>query len=190
MNASTWAGAAEPDPVPAGQTRPRRAFRSWVATDGEEMMCPALITVRTPPHRKGTLMPVVVGYIPTPEGRAALAAAEDEARRRATSLVVVHSSRGGADEQAEQVATVQDDLDAIRGRLSGDGVTVDVRDLALGREPVDDLLAVASEVQADVIVIGLRRRSPVGKLILGSNSQHILLTADCPVLAVKATPGH
>jgi nucleotide-binding universal stress UspA family protein len=131
-------------------------------------------------------MPVVVGYIPTPEGRAALAAAADEARRRRTSLVVVHSSRGDAGEDAQQALAVREDLEAMRQQLTGDGLTVDVRDLALDREPVDDLLAVAGEVQADVIVIGLRRRSPVGKLILGSNSQHILLTADCPVLAVKA----
>jgi nucleotide-binding universal stress UspA family protein len=131
-------------------------------------------------------MPVVVGYIPTPEGHAALDAAEDEARRRRISLVVVHSSRGGADEDPEQIHAVRDNLEATRRRLTGEGLTVDIRALALGREPVDDVLAVAAEVQADVIVIGLDRRSPVGKLILGSNSQHILLTADCPVLAVKA----
>lgn len=131
-------------------------------------------------------MPVVVGYIPTPEGRAALTAAEDEARRRHTALVVVHSSRGGADENAHDVLAVRNDLEAIRQRLAGDNIAVDVRDLALGREPVDDLLAVAGEVQADVIVIGLRRRSAVGKLILGSHSQQILLSADCPVLAVKS----
>jgi nucleotide-binding universal stress UspA family protein len=141
---------------------------------------------RQPFSGKANPMPVVVGYIPTPEGRAALIAAQEEARRRRTSLVVVHSSRGGAAEDAEQVLAVRDELEAIKQRLSGDDVQVDVRDLALGREPVDDLLAVAAEVQADILVIGLRRRSPVGKLILGSNSQHILLTADCPVLAVKA----
>ena len=47
-------------------------------------------------------------------------------------------------------------------------------------------MAVADEVDADMIVIGLRRRTPVGKLIMGSNSQSILLDASCPVLAVKA----
>ena len=44
---------------------------------------------------------------------------------------------------------------------------------------------VADETDADLIVIGLRRRTPVGKLILGSNAQRILLDAPCAVLAVK-----
>ena len=60
------------------------------------------------------------------------------------------------------------------------------RQLVRGNEPADDLIAVAEEVGADFIVIGLRRRTPVGKLIMGSNAQRILLEAPCPVLAVKA----
>lgn len=131
-------------------------------------------------------MPVVVGYIPSPQGRAAVAAAEQEALRRETSLIVVHSSRGGQREDSAEVIAVQDDLAAIQERLAAAGLDVDVRDLALGREPADDLLAIAEETGAELIVIGLRRRTPVGKLILGSNAQRILLSAPCPVLAVKA----
>ena len=55
-----------------------------------------------------------------------------------------------------------------------------------GVDPAEDLIAVADEVDADLIVIGLRRRTPVGKLIMGSNAQQVLLDASCPVLAVKA----
>jgi nucleotide-binding universal stress UspA family protein len=60
-----------------------------------------------------------------------------------------------------------------------------VRQLVRGNEPAEDLIAVANETDADLIVIGLRRRTPVGKLILGSNAQRILLDAPCAVLAVK-----
>ena len=55
-----------------------------------------------------------------------------------------------------------------------------------GFEPSEDLIGIAEDADAELIVIGLRRRSPVGKLILGSNAQRILLDAKCPVLAVKA----
>ena len=54
------------------------------------------------------------------------------------------------------------------------------------RIEVGDALNVDVVSDAELIVIGLRRRSPVGKLILGSNAQRILLDAHCPVLAVKA----
>jgi nucleotide-binding universal stress UspA family protein len=129
-------------------------------------------------------MTVVVGYAATPEGRAALARAADEALLRASDLVVVNSSRsrdGGVDEESFRV-----DYALVSQRLDDGGVQVDVRRLSEGLEPADALIATAEELSASVLVIGLRRRSPVGKLILGSNAQRVLLDASCPVLAVKA----
>lgn len=131
-------------------------------------------------------MAIVVGFIPTPEGMAAVAAAEEEAKRRRVKLVVVHSSKGGKSEDSAEVLEVRDDLRELRERLAADGIEVVTRDVAVGHDPADDLVGIAEEVDADLIVIGLRRRSPVGKLIMGSNSQKILLEAECPVLAVKA----
>ena len=64
--------------------------------------------------------------------------------------------------------------------------TFEVRQLVRGFEPAEDLIGIAESSGAELIVIGLRRRTPVGKLILGSNAQRILLDAHCPVLAVKS----
>jgi nucleotide-binding universal stress UspA family protein len=131
-------------------------------------------------------MAVVVGYVPTAEGRAALRQAARECQLRNTRLVVINSSRGGRSLDAEDALESQEDLEAIRSELREAGVEHEVRQLVRGMDPADDLVNVAAEVSAEFIVIGLRRRSPVGKLILGSNAQRVLLDAPCPVLAVKA----
>jgi nucleotide-binding universal stress UspA family protein len=128
---------------------------------------------------------VVVGFIRSPEGEAAVAAAVEETRRRQARLVVVHSARGGQ-EDAETVFEDRNALDGLEQQLRADGLEVVVQDYARGNEPADDLIEVAEREGAALIVIGLRRRSPVGKLLMGSNAQAILLRADCPVLAVKA----
>ena len=74
----------------------------------------------------------------------------------------------------------------VRKTLDESGLEYDIRQLVRGFEPAEDLISLAEANSAELLVIGLRRRSPVGKLILGSNAQRILLDAHCPVLAVKA----
>jgi nucleotide-binding universal stress UspA family protein len=130
-------------------------------------------------------MAVVVGYVPTAEGRAALEQAAQECRLRRTRLVVINSQRNRRHD-GDEAAGEDQELAGVGALLDKEGLEHEVRQLVAGLEPAEDLIAVAEEVSADMIVIGLRRRSPVGKLILGSNAQRVLLDAPCPVLAVKA----
>jgi len=132
---------------------------------------------------------IVVGYVPSPEGEAALDRAIDEARLRGSSLTVVNSQRGGRTADFEELALTSEQVRVIQDRLGASGVEHDVRGLVRGKDPADDLIAVAEEMSAELIVIGLRKRTPVGKLIMGSNAQRILLDAACPVLAVKRSGG-
>ncbi len=128
---------------------------------------------------------IVVGYVDTPEGRAALTRGVEEAKLRSSRLVVVNSSKEGP-QSSKQAVKVEELLESIRADLAGVGIDFAVRGLVRGQEVAEDVVDVAHEEAAELLVIGLRRRSPVGKLILGSNAQRILLDADCPVLAVKA----
>ncbi|MEI2732741.1 MAG: universal stress protein [Dermatophilaceae bacterium] len=133
-------------------------------------------------------MAVVVGYVATREGRAALRRAADECELRKTKLIVINSQRGGKDFDPEEAAKFEAELERVDRQLKAVGLEHEVRQLVKGNEPAEDLIEVAEAENAEFIVIGLRRRTPVGKLILGSNAQRILLDATCPVLAVKA--GH
>lgn len=123
-------------------------------------------------------MAVVVGYVPTKEGAAALRRAAAEASVRQTPLVVVDSAHADGADQGP------DAREQLAG-LAEQDVSYEVRTLAPGADATDELLRIAEDESADLLVIGLRRRSPVGKLILGANAQRILLDAACPVLAVK-----
>jgi nucleotide-binding universal stress UspA family protein len=129
-------------------------------------------------------MTVLVGYIPTPEGEAALERAIAEARGRAGKLVVVNASRGDA--LVDQRFIQDDRADALRGRLEAADVDFELFQPLGGHDSADEVLEAAEQHDAELIVIGLRKRTPVGKLIMGSTAQRILLQAECPVLAVKA----
>ena len=129
-------------------------------------------------------MTIVVGYVPKPEGRAALARAVLEAKLRGTDLVVVNSSTGQS--LVDESLASREELDEVRRQLEEAGVKHDVRRLVRGKDAAEELVETAEETDADFIVIGLRRRTPVGKLIMGSDAQRVLLDAPCPVLAVKA----
>lgn len=130
-------------------------------------------------------MTIVVGYVPKPEGRAALRAALDEADRRGESLYVVNTSRGEAYVDPSYAST--EDIDEVRRVLEESGVEFELEQRVGGRDGADEVLSAARSRAASLIVIGLRRRSPTGKLLFGSDAQQILLRADCPVLAVKAS---
>lgn len=129
---------------------------------------------------------IVVGYVPKPEGRAAIHRAAAEAKLRGSTMIVVNSAKGGREFESEEAVRIEEAMKQIREELEEAGIGFETRQLVRGMDVAEDLIAVAEESGAEMIVIGLRRRSPVGKLILGSNAQTILLDAPCPVLAVKA----
>jgi nucleotide-binding universal stress UspA family protein len=114
-------------------------------------------------------MTVMVAVPDSPEGRTALSAAIDETRLRATDLVVLNLALGPLD-----LVGMPTDLQITVKERTG------YADLA------DCVLAALDEHAAvELLVIGMKKRSPIGKVLLGSLSQRLLLEAEVPVLAVK-----
>ncbi|GAB3242889.1 universal stress protein [Kineosporia babensis] len=117
-------------------------------------------------------MSIVVGYFPTAEGRAALRHGIDEALHHQSDLLVI-SDPADAEACAVDVKSAGASGVAISSRPAGEA--------GMAAELIDASYAEG----VTLLVIGLRRRSPVGKLLMGSISQQVLLEAQCPVVAVK-----
>ncbi|GIG35546.1 universal stress protein [Cellulomonas pakistanensis] len=129
-------------------------------------------------------MTLLIGYIPTPVGEAALEAGLAEAVVHGENVVIVNSSRRGATVDADLVD--EQAGAALVARAAAAGVPARLEQPTHGRDMLDVFEDLVAATGARAIVIGLRRRSPVGKLVLGSDAQRILLEASVPVLAVKA----
>ncbi|WP_240617045.1 universal stress protein [Nocardioides speluncae] len=125
---------------------------------------------------------IVVGWSADKYGAAAVEHAVAEARLRSASVVVVNATRGDA--LVDDRYARSGDVAVLESSLADSGVPFEVRQ-SMGPDVADQVLDVADEVGATLIVVGLRHRTPVGKLVMGSVAQRILLGATCPVLAVK-----
>jgi nucleotide-binding universal stress UspA family protein len=129
-------------------------------------------------------MTILVAYAPRPEGMAALDKGIEIAKERNERLLVVNAGPGGRAEDETVADTLE--VERLQKLLDSCGAEAELKQFVRGRTAAEEVMAMVEERQISLVVIGLRKRSPVGKLIMGSVAQDILLGVPCPVLAVKA----
>lgn len=134
-------------------------------------------------------MNVVVGYIDSPEGEAAVDQGIEETRLRGGKLVLVHSKYGGDHDATDDYRRIAAAMERVHDRLHKEGVEHCTHEFVRGKEPVEDLLGAVRDHDAGLLVIGVRARSATGKLLLGSNALEILHDSPVPVLCVKKRAG-
>lgn len=151
-------------------------------------------------------MRILAAYKPSAQGPAVLAAATEEARLRGADLLIARHAKhqpsarllpqpqpqapsipASADDVGQDIDKLREETEALASSVHG--VPCEAVLLEEGDDAAAAILELASGGYADLIVVGIRHRSRVGKAVLGSEAQRILLEAACPVLAVKATEG-
>ncbi|WP_114856344.1 universal stress protein [Brachybacterium sp. YJGR34] len=130
-------------------------------------------------------MTIVVGYSPSGQGAAALKAAARYARRTGEGLII--ASHQYRDRDKGLSAASEDEVLAALAETGSELPEVTVHSCP-DRDIGEFVLAVAEEAAASLVVIGLRRKPPIGKLNLGAGARRVVLGAQCPVLAVKDDP--
>jgi nucleotide-binding universal stress UspA family protein len=129
-------------------------------------------------------MTILVAYVARPEGQAALDKGMEIAKRRKERLIVVNASPGGTKEDPAMI-DVQE-RERVEKVLRDAGLDAEFKQFVRGKSAVEEIEEMVASQQVSLLIIGLRKRSAVGKLILGSVAQELLLNVSCPVLAVKA----
>lgn len=129
-------------------------------------------------------MTVLVAYVPRPEGQAALDKGIEIATKDNEQLVVINAGPGGRSEDPNVVSGYE--VERVEERLGKLPIKAELKVFVRGNSAIEEIEELVQTLQVSVLVIGLRKRNPVGKLLLGSMAQEILLNVPCPVLAVKA----
>ncbi len=130
-------------------------------------------------------MTVAVAHQISATARSALTHAVQEAQYRDTDLAVLHvvDSALDADREDAYRAGVSDEIERAVGADSGIQWKLHVR---TGSGDVGEAIVDLTErLRPDLLVLGARRRSPMGKALMGSVAQTIILQVNVPVLVVK-----
>lgn len=130
-------------------------------------------------------MKIMVGFDGSISSSDALGVAEKHAKAFKGKIELVTSMEKGTESQREEIEAAEKDLEKEKKRLEGEGIPCQTHLLIRGLSPGEDLIEFAEENEVEEIVIGIRRKSKVGKLVFGSTAQFVILTASCPVVTVN-----
>ena len=128
-------------------------------------------------------MTILVAYVPRPEGRAALDKGIEIAKRRQEPMLIVNASPGGQQEDVSLAPGFE--VEQIEAQLAAQGIQGEFKQFVRGKNTVEEINDLVETRDISVLIIGLRKRTAVGKLLLGSVAQELLMTVPCPVLCVK-----
>ena len=130
-------------------------------------------------------MKIVVGYDGTSAAKEALDLAKIHAKALGATVEVVTSMEKGTEDQREEIEQAERGLEWAKSLFEENDIECGTHLLIRGMAPGEDLVEFAKENNADEIIVGVKRRSKVGKLLMGSTAQFVILQAACPVVSVK-----
>ena len=130
-------------------------------------------------------MKILVAFEGSSAAKAALELAVKHAQAFDGELVIVWSMPKGDEDQQEEIQAAEKTLAYWKDHLEQKGLACQTHLLIRGVDAGEDLIRFAADHNVEEIVMGVRRRSKVGKLIFGSTAQYVILNAPCPVVTVR-----
>jgi|APSaa5957512622_1039677.scaffolds.fasta_scaffold150007_1 nucleotide-binding universal stress UspA family protein len=132
-------------------------------------------------------MKIMVCYDGSDEAKSLLPIAQQQAKAYKARVFAVMAMEGESGAQLEGLESSEKPLEYAKIFFENSGLEFETKLLVSegALEAGETLVQYANEQQVDMIIIGVKKRSKVGKLLTGSNAQYVLLNAECPVLSAK-----
>ncbi len=130
-------------------------------------------------------MKILVGYDGSNAGKEALDVAIKHALTFQGKLYIIRSMTSGRKEELTEIEAAEKELEYGENLCQKQNVSCETHLLIRGMSPGEDIVAFANENGIEMIVVGVKRRSRVGKIFFGSNARYVIMEASCPVLTVK-----
>jgi nucleotide-binding universal stress UspA family protein len=131
-------------------------------------------------------MKIMICYDGSNVAKDAMELAKQRAKALDGQIYLVRSMEGGPDVPKQDFDNAERELTELAERISkDDGIDCEPHFLVRGLTPGEDLVQFANEYDVDEIIIGVRKRSKVGKFLFGSTAQYVILEALCPVVSIK-----
>jgi nucleotide-binding universal stress UspA family protein len=130
-------------------------------------------------------MKILVGFDGSDASKAALNLAAEHAQAFDAKLLLVQSMVGGPEVPKRDFENAERELGYQKSQLKNQNIACESLLSTRGLDPGEDLVRLAKEQKVGEIIMGVKRRSKVGKLVFGSTAQYVILNAPCPVVTVK-----
>lgn len=134
---------------------------------------------------EGGKMKILLGYKEGRIGKDTMDIAAKHAKAFDGEVLIVTSLVGGDKTEKDEIDKAEANFEGIKKFFDDAGVKNETHLLVRGLETGEDIVKFAKEKNVDMIIIGVKNRSKVGKLIFGSTAQVVILEAPCPVLSIK-----
>jgi len=128
-------------------------------------------------------MKILVAYDGSDSAKEALKLAKKHAEAFGATVHLVTSMEKSPEIKKEDEALRE--LDAAKATFADKKIPCETHLLVRGVSPGEDIVEFANEHKIDEIIIGIIKRSKVGKLLMGSTAQTVILEAKCPVISIR-----
>lgn len=131
------------------------------------------------------MMKLLVGYDGSNAANDALALACKYAKVLQASVHVVTSMGKGTEDNQKEIDETQKSLAYAESLFEKEGISCETHLMIRGLAPGEDLVRFAEENEVDLVFVGVKRRSKVGKLLMGSTAQYVVLNSPAPVVSIR-----